>query len=178
MSNPNSFQRTMGVDTDNFCKGLGNVCCNGTPIGLTKAGAAVTARLVSGADLDIEGAQYPGEILGVRRGGQVWELSITGMEVSLANLRRGLDLQGSASVSQLPIGRPQKVATAVQLTIYGEAPQQKTRRWTFHRAVLVNPEELLLAGDKEFSTAPMKFRVAVDVQYGEDWCYGIITDYA
>lgn len=175
---PTAYQHTYGLNTDNFCKGLGNVCINGTPIGATRPGAAASLRVIGGADADIKAAQYPGDLLGLRRGGTEYELTIVGLEVTLSNLRRALDLSGSVTDGKLPLGRPQKLSTQSQLSVYGEGPQQVTRRWTFHRVVLANPEELLLGSDTEFSTAPMKFRVCADVTYSDDYAYGVIQDYA
>ena len=138
-----------GLDTDNVCKGAGNVCVAGAPVGMLKAGTKVTLMPVSNeGDMDIKCLQYEGDLLGRRQGGTVYKLTCEIIETPFSNLTIALDQSSSSGISDQPLGRSNKVATKYEVTFYGEGPQQQTRKWTFHQCIVDRmPEMVIGAGN-------------------------------
>lgn len=167
-----------GLDSDNFCKGAGNVCINGTPVGMLKAGTKVTLTPVSNeGDVDIKCLQYEGDLLGRRQGGTVYKLTAELVETSLGNVRMALDLSSVVTPGVLPIGRSNKVATHHQVQFFGEGPQQQTRRWTLHQCITDRMPEMLIGAGNEPNSLIVSFLVCRTFTFTADFCYGQISDY-
>lgn len=171
-----SPQRTFGIDVDEFCKGVGNVSIDGTPVGMIRDGSRVTLTQVTDADTEIRCAQYGGAVLGKRQGEVVYRISCEIVAFTLLNLRRALGLD-AATVSALPIGRRQKLAELFLLQFFGEGTNQQTRRWSFHKAYLDTPPEILLGHQQEPCNITMNFVVCLDLAQTPDYFYGVINDY-
>ena len=167
-----------GYDTDSFCYGAGNVCINGTPVGMLKSGTKVTLTPVSNeGDVDIKCLQYEGDLLGRRQGGTVYKLTFEVVETSLGNVRMAFDLSSVITPGVLPLGRSNKVATKHQYQFFGEGPQQQTRRWTFHQAFNDRMGETLIGAGNEPNSLIISALVCRTLSFTEDFCYGQINDY-
>lgn len=167
-----------GLNEANFCKGVGNVCINGVPLGGLRQGTRVTLTPVTNdADVDVRFAQAGGDLLGRRQGGTIYRLSFELAETPLGNVRRALDLSGIVSGDTLPLGRSQKIATRHQVQFFGEGPNLKTRRWTFHRCIVDRMPEMVIGAEAEPNTLQISFLVCRDLNYEDDYCYGVVQDY-
>lgn len=171
--------QTFGLNTENVCKGGGTVCWNGTPIGMLSEDSEVTLAVIADADVDIKALQTGGSLLGVRRGGREYRVSVVGIETTLGNISRMLDsgiVTGGTSAS-MDVGLPNALATEGQLTVYGKGPQNQTRRWTYHKCVLASPDQVRLAAKAQPNNVPMTFRVCQDLSKTDENCYFHVQDY-
>jgi hypothetical protein len=173
-------QAIYGLDSDNYCKGAGNVCVNGTPVGMLKAGTKVTLTPVSNkGDLDIECLQYEGDLLGRRQGGTVYKLTAELVETSQANVVMALDIASTVGPNNaVGLGRSQKVATLHEVSYFGEGPQQQTRKWTFHQCIIDRMPEMVIGAGNEPNSLVVSFLVCRTFSFTEDFCYGQFSDYA
>ena len=171
-------QRAYGIDTDNALKGFNNVCINGVPVGMVKPKTGATMKAVAASDKDIECAQKPGGLLGVRRGHRVYEIDFVVIDGSQQNFVYALDLPAVAQPNGvMPIGRPCAVGTTVELTLYGEGPGQTTRRLTFTKCVFASDPSIILMHPDEFTEVPFKLRTLLDLSQPESQENGILQDY-
>ena len=177
---PPARAATYGIDTDNICKGAGNVCINGTPVGALDPDSEVILTPVSNdGDMDIKCLQYPGDILGRRQGGTVYKLQFEVIETPLWLVRAALDLSGVvASGGSLPLGVSNKVATLHQVQFFGEGPQQQTRRWTLHQAFSDRMGDIRIGAGNKPNSLKISMLVCRTFSFTAGFCYGLINDFA
>jgi len=167
-----------GLNTINFCKGIGNVTVNGVPLGGLKQGTRVTLTpATNDADVDIRFAQAGGDLLGRRQGGTIYRLTCELAETPLANIRRAFDLSGVVAGNELPIGRSKATATQHLVQFFGIGPELKTRRWSFHECIVDRMPETVLGAEAEVNTLVISFLVCRDLDKAEEYCYGVAHDY-
>lgn len=167
-----------GLDDRNFCKGIGNVCANGVPLGGLRQGSRVTLTPVTNdADVDVRYAQASGDLLGRRQGGTIYRLTFELAETTLQNVRRAFDLTGIVTGDTLPFGRSNAIATKHLIQFYGVGPGLKTRRWTFHQCIVDRMPDTVLGAEAEPNTLVISVLVCRDLNKAVDSCYGVVNDY-
>lgn len=174
-------QPSLQVNEGNYLVGIHNVTKDGAYMGGVKVNTGATLRQVA-ANVDIESATYPGNILGRRQMGEHYELDIEFVEQTTENLRTLLDNQapaiGSPDINLLPLGNRNRLATMSQWCIYTEGPNGKTRRWTFFRAFVQPRGDINIGHPGEIANAPMTLVICPDRNYPTEMQFGRIDEYA
>ena len=166
-----------GINPGNFCKGVGNVVIDGSPCGMVKAETEVRLLQENTADVRVRCAQYDGDVLGLRRGGSVYQLQFELSDSNLGNYKMLLDTQALLSGGALNLGRSNKVATTHEVRFYGVGPDQRTRIWTFWRCFAERTPDLLLGSETEPNSLQITLTACRVPGYAEEFCYGNVSDY-
>lgn len=169
-------QPSLIVNEGNFIAGIHNITVDGQYVGAIKAGTGATMRMVP-ADLPIEAAQYPGEVLGMRQMGEHYEIDVELVEATRENYALLLDQKGYQISRLFALGKRNRVATKHFVVIYVDGPDGYQRRWSLFSVFFRPRGDFNIGSPTEFSNIPLTMVLTPDRNYPEASQFGQFEDY-